>query len=91
MTAEINQVAAKVDFGGIFTKTIKFVEDIPIIGWVMTAWRKIEETIVDPVFDEVMGELPQVLGNSPASPEADILAIAANIGQYKADLDKFKN
>ena len=91
VTAEINKVAAKVDSGGIFTKTIKFIEDIPIIGWVMTAWRKVEETIVDPVFDEVMGELPQVLGNIPASPEADILAIAANIDQYKAELDKFKN
>ncbi|MEE2788186.1 MAG: hypothetical protein VX589_12660, partial [Myxococcota bacterium] len=90
VTAEINKVAAKVDSGGIFTKTIKWIEDIPVIGWLVTAWRKVEETIVDPVFDAVVGELPSVLGDIPASPEADILHIAANFDRYKAELDEFK-
>ena len=52
--------------------------------------EKVEEAVVDPVFDAVVGELPSILDDIPESPEADILTISTNINTYKAQLDEFK-
>ena len=54
--SHIRAAGDKVNSGGWMTKTVKFIEDIPVIGWfVKTVRRAVEEYVIDPVMDEAMG------------------------------------
>ena len=74
---QIRKAGEKVNSGGWMTKTVEFIEDIPVIGWfVKTVRRAVEKYVIDPVMDEAMsladGLIQPLLANASLSPETSI-------------------